>query len=98
WRFDQSLEGFEATGASSWAPALPSEVTSPLGRRDVIVVRGVEGSDTTVLSHVSASADLGVELNSNFGKELQNYFGKSNPKSPFIVLVSNCQNAAVFQV
>ncbi len=96
WRFDQPLEGFEA-GANGWAPALPSEVISPLKERDVIVVRGIEGSDTSVLSHASASADLGVESDSNFGKELQNYFDKSNPKSPFLVLASNCQGATVFQ-
>ncbi|SDX03755.1 type IV pilus assembly protein PilW [Nitrosomonas eutropha] len=102
WRFDRPLEGFEATNASGWTPALPSEVTSPLKGgdvgRDVIVVRGVEGSYARVISHASESADPGVELGSDFGKELQNYFDKSNPKSPFIVLVSNCRNTAIFQV
>lgn len=84
WRLDQPLEGFEATSANGWTPALPSEVTSPLGRRDVIVVRGVEGSDTTILSHASESADLSIAS----GSELL---------AGDTVLVSDCQAAAVFQ-
>ncbi|SCX25116.1 type IV pilus assembly protein PilW [Nitrosomonas eutropha] len=101
WRFDQPLEGFEATSASGWTPALPSEVTSPLKGgdvgRDVIVVRGVEDSYARVISHASESADPGVELGSDFGKELQKYFDKPPSNSSFIVLASNCQGITVFQ-
>jgi len=81
WRLDQPLEGFEATGD----PALPSEVTSPLGSRDVIVVRGVEGTGTNVLSHPSDSA--GLSIPSGSGLEIND-----------TVLVSSCQGAAIFQV
>ncbi|HNS58808.1 MAG TPA: prepilin-type N-terminal cleavage/methylation domain-containing protein, partial [Nitrosomonas europaea] len=98
WRFDQPLEGFEAAGASSWAPALPSEVTSPLGNRDVIVVRGVEGHHARVTSHTSELADLEVESGSGFGEELQNYFDKPPANSSFIALASNCQGGTVFQI
>ncbi len=84
WRLDQSLEGFEA-GANGWTPALPSEVTSPQGSRDVIVVRGVEGIGANVLSHPSDSAGLNIPSGSGL-------------QADDAVLVSNCQGAAIFQV
>lgn len=84
WRFDQSLEGFEATGTNSWTPARPSEITAPLGNRDVIVVRGVEGSHAKVISHASELADLVIEAGSDI-------------KAGNTVLASNCQGATVFQ-
>lgn len=84
WRFDQPLEGFESAGANGWKPALPSEVTSPLKGRDVIVVRGIEDDYAKVISHASETADLIVE-------------GISDIKTGDIVLASNCQGATVFQ-
>ncbi|WP_164504304.1 PilW family protein [Nitrosomonas sp. HPC101] len=100
WRFDQPLEGFEATNAS-----IPSEVTSPLQGRDLIVARSVEGSYARVISHASASASLEIASESepkssksdqDFAKELTNHF--KDPKNVFLALVNNCQGAAVFQV
>lgn len=84
WRFDQPLEGFEATAANSWAPARPSEITSPLGSRDIIVVRSVEGSHAKVISQVSESAVLIIEAGSDI-------------KTGNTVLASNCQGVTVFQ-
>lgn len=84
WRFDQPLEGFDATGANSWTPARPSEITSPLGSRDIIVVRSVEGSHAKVISQASESADLIIEAGSDI-------------KTGNTVLASNCQGATVFQ-
>lgn len=98
WRFDQPLEGFEATGVNGWTPALPPGViTSPKGGRDILVIRGIEGNHTTVTSHVSESADPGIESGSDFGKELQNYFDKPPSDSSFTILASNCQGATIFQ-
>lgn len=88
WNFEQPLDGFEATG-SSWTPDLPSEVTSPLKGRDVIVVRGVEGGEDNyakVISHVysSASAVLVVEAGSDIAKD-------------DMFLVSNCDGSGIFK-
>lgn len=102
WRFDQPLEGFEATGANSWEPALPTGDPNPLPKpmkgRDILVIKGVEGSHAKVISHASKSADLEIKLDSDFGKELQNYFDKPPNDPSFTVLASNCQGATVFQV
>lgn len=80
WELDQPLEGFEA-GVN----ALPSEVTLPLGGRDVIVVRGVEGIGTNILSHLLDFAGLSIPSGSGL-------------QADDAVLVSNCQGAAIFQI
>lgn len=92
WNFSLPLEGFEAIGTSAWMPALPSPagtIPSPLGGRDIIVVRGIDGGENRVLSHPESSppgaADLGVSAGS--GLELGD-----------IVLVADCVAAAIFQV
>ncbi len=88
WRFDQPLEGYEATSANGWDPTLPSEITVPLTGgnmgRDIIVLRGVESNYAKVISHASESADLVVE-------------GGGDIKTGNAVLVSNCQGAAIFK-
>lgn len=92
WNLGQPLEGFEAISTSAWMPPLPSPagiISSPLGGRDIIVVRGVDGAGITVLSHPGGnppgSADLKVTVNSglNIGD---------------IVLVTDCLGAAIFQI
>jgi type IV pilus assembly protein PilW len=91
WNLGRSLEGFEATSATAWTPAPPSgAIPSPLGGRDIIVVRGVDGSDTKVTQQPGGangpgSADLKVTMGSGF-------------KNDDIVLVTNCQAAAIFQI
>lgn len=88
WRFDQPLEGYEATSANGWDPTLPSEINVPLTGgnmgRDIIVLRGVESNYAKVISHASESADLVVE-------------GGGDIKTGNAVLVSNCQGAAIFK-
>lgn len=92
WRLGQALEGFEATSATAWTPALPTpeeSIPSPLGGRDIIVVRGIDGSDTKVLQHPGGnppgSADLKVTVDSSLTED-------------DIVLVTDCQAAAIFQI
>jgi len=86
WRLDQPLEGFEAAAANGWIPDLPAGVIlSPQGGRDVVVVRGVEGTGTNILSHPSDAAGLTIPSGSGL-------------QSGDTVLVSGCQGAAIFQV
>ncbi len=70
WRLGQALEGFEATSATGWVPALPPSGTipSPLGGRDIIVVRGIEGDDTKVIQHPGGTPARLRRPQSNGGK------------------------------
>ncbi|WP_430230669.1 PilW family protein [Nitrosomonas communis] len=91
WRIGQALEGFEATSATGWTPALPPSgaIPSPLGGRDIIVVRGVDDSPTKVTQQPGGnppdSADLKVTAGSGF-------------KENDIVLVTDCMASAIFQI
>lgn len=91
WNLGRSLEGFEATSATAWTPALPPSGTipSPLGGRDIIVVRGVEGNETKVLSHPGGNPPGSADLKVTAGSGL---------KEGDIVLVTDCLASAVFQI
>lgn len=89
WRLDRPLEGFEATGTSSWIPALPGIILSPQGGQDILVVRSVEGRDTRVLSHPSGTPAGSADLN---------VLSDSGLLPDDTVLVSDCQAAAIFQI
>lgn len=91
WRLGQALEGFEATSATGWTPALPAsgEIPSPLGGRDIIVVRGVGGDDTKVIQHPGGNPPGSADLKVTVGSGLE---------ENEIVLVTDCQAAAIFQI
>ncbi len=88
WNFGQPIQGFEASGGG-WMPALPTQITSPLSGRDILVIRGVDGPDTRVIQHPGGtppgSANLKVTAGSSF-------------EDGDIVLVTDCLAAAVFQI
>lgn len=90
WKLGQAIDGFEATSSTIWTPALPEGVIpSPLGGRDIVVVRGVEGSETKVLQHPGGSPPGSANLKVSVGSGLQ---------TDDIVLVTDCQASAIFQI
>lgn len=88
WDFGQPIQGFEASGGG-WAPALPTQITSPLGGRDILVIRGVDGGDTRVISHPGGTPPGSADLKVTVGSGLE---------EGDIVLVTDCLAAAVFQI
>ncbi len=91
WNLGQPIEGFEASSSSVWTPALPSSgiIPSPLGGRDIIVIRGVDGTDVKVVQHPGGNPPGSADLKVTVGSSLQ---------EDDIVLVTDCLAAAVFQV
>ncbi|MCW5597848.1 MAG: PilW family protein [Nitrosomonas sp.] len=90
WKLGQAIDGFEATSSTAWTPVLPEgAIPSPLGGRDIIVVRGVEGSETKVLQHPGGSPPGSANLKVSVGSGLQ---------TDDIVLVTDCQASAIFQI
>jgi type IV pilus assembly protein PilW len=90
WNFANPVEGFESTGGSSWDPALPAAVDSPLDDNDVLVVRAVRAgqpSFTTTAPMANASGD--IEITYPAGSALG--VGRT-------LIISDCQGAAVFGI
>lgn len=89
WNFGQPIYGYEAVSPSAWNVTPDSAIPSPLGGRDIVVVRGAFGSGTRVLQHPGGtppgSADLKVKVGSGLSRG-------------DIVLVTDCLAAAIFQI
>ena len=90
WKLGQAIDGFEATSSTTWTPLLPEgAIPSPLGGRDIVVVRGIEGSETKVMSHPGGNPPGSADLKVSVGSGLQ---------TDDIVLVTDCQASAIFQI
>lgn len=93
YSFGRAIQGYEATGSSAWTPAPDGSITSPLGGTDIIVIRGVEGSDVNVPSYTITAPSTAPG-------------STDDPKVPSasglatgdVVLVSDCLAAAIFQI
>lgn len=87
--FGTPLVGHEATGANTWSPALDASIVNPVSGTDVLTLRTVFGNGVRVTQHPGGnppgSADIKVIANSGLAQG-------------DIVLVSDCRNAAVFQI
>ena len=90
--FAVGIEGFEATSDTAWDRALPTTLLNPLGGNDVLTIRGVDPSTRVTLT--TAMPDSSADLKSSPAAA-----GAPAPMADGdIVMISDCQNAAVFQV
>lgn len=90
--FAVGIEGFEAVSATAWDRALPASLTSPLGGNDILTLRSVD--PTTRVTITTAMPDSSADL-----KTTPPAAGAPAPLADGdIVMISDCQNAAVFQV
>lgn len=89
YKFDVPVEGHEATGTNTWAPALDAGITNVVSGTDVLTLRGTFGQGITVTAHPGGSPPGSADLKVTTGSGLS--IGD-------IVLVSDCVNAAVFQI
>lgn len=89
YKFDVPLQGHEATGTNTWGPVKDASITNVVSGTDILTVRGVYDSGVTVLGHPGGTPPGSADLKVSAGSGLA--VGD-------IVLVSDCNNAAVFQI
>lgn len=93
WNFKQTIYGYESTSATAWNLTPDSSITSPLGGRDIIVVRGASGDGTSapakVLKHPGGTSPVSANIKVSEGSGLAD---------GDVVMVSDCLGAAVFQI
>jgi len=89
YKFGTPVEGHEATGTDTWVPTKDASITDVVSGTDILTVRGVYGSGVTVQQHPGGSPPGSADLKVSTGSGLA---------EGDIVLVSDCSNAAVFQI
>lgn len=90
--FAMGIEGFEATSSTAWDRALPASLTNPLGGNDILTIRSVDPATRVTIT--TAMPDSSADL-----KTTPPLAGAPAPLADGdIVLISDCQNSAVFQI
>ncbi|GAB4355905.1 MAG: PilW family protein [Methylohalobius crimeensis] len=104
YNFDNAIYGFEATSDSAWTPAVDPSITSPLGGRDIVSIRGTFGGGVAITGQPKSpnpsSPDYDPDVcktSSSFAADL-----KVSDASEFddgdIVIAGNCSRASIFQI
>ncbi len=95
YNFGSAIYGFEATSASAWTPAVDSSITSPLGGRDIVAIRGVFGNGVRITGQPSNSVDC--TNSSSFTADLK-VSDASGFSAGDIVVAGNCSKVSIFQI
>jgi len=89
YQFNVGIAGYHGTG-SSWSPALDASITgltpAPLASQDVVTVRRVEGQPLSLIATMASATD---NLTVTPGSALA---------AGDILMVADCEKAAIFQV
>lgn len=89
WNFAVPVEGFEATSAAAWTPAISALVISPLGGNDVLVIRGPRRDSRALRLNAAMSAADGDISVVDAGS--QDISGND------VVMISSCREASVLR-
>jgi type IV pilus assembly protein PilW len=100
YRFDKAIEGFEASSAKAWTPALPSAaLPSALTGSDIISLRRVNEQSFTVSAHPSATSAITLDTSvTKTQLKSAGFLNASNTNNCALAAVSNCSSATVFQI
>ncbi|MEI6267315.1 MAG: PilW family protein [Methylococcaceae bacterium] len=99
YNFGTAIEGFEASSASAWTPAINAAITSPLGGSDVITIRRADDQSFTVAVHTTATADLTLDATATTENlKAAGFLTSAGANHCATAVVSDCSAAAFFQV
>lgn len=87
--FGKPVQGHEAIGTNSWSPPLDASILGALAGTDVLTLRTTFGKGIRVLQHPGGTPPGSADLKVSVGSGLV---------AGDIVLVSDCRDAAVFQI
>ncbi|MGH8651231.1 MAG: PilW family protein [Gammaproteobacteria bacterium] len=100
WNFASLIQGSEATNTTAWNPALDGSIVSALGGRDVLTVRRSVGDAVPVIGQAPGAPPGSNPITVALAacpvppNPLCDFDTPPNP----IAMISDCTNAAVFQV
>lgn len=93
--FDIAVQGFEATSPSAWTPTVHASITSPLGGRDIVAIRGVFGSGVAITGQPNNSGDCNNASSYTADLKVSDASGFSPGD---IVVAGNCSRVSIFQI
>ncbi len=94
YNFGAAIQGFEATSASAWTPAVDSSITSPLRGMDIVAVRGVFEDGAAITGQPDNAADCP----GSSGTADLKVGNTTRLKVDDIVIAGNCTRASIFQI
>ncbi len=93
--FGTPVQGFEATSSSSWTPAIDASITSPLGGRDIVTIRGVFDEGVAIIGQPSNTGDCNDSSSHTADLKVTDASAFSDGD---IVIAGNCSRASIFQI
>jgi len=84
WDFYNPVYGYTATSSTAWNVTPDSVITSPLGGRDILVVRSLDEGGGSITAQGGSTGALTVD-------------GQSGITAGDILLASNCTSTSVFE-
>ena len=100
YKFSNPVDGFEATSATAWTPAIDPAITLPLGGSDVVTIRRADDTISfTVTAQATNTADLTLDATATTANlKSAGFLDSAGANNCAIAVVSNCSAATVFQV
>ncbi len=86
YNFAQAIEGFDASSATVWTPAVDTSITSPLGGSDILTIRRVDLDTSMRVAADMTASDANISL-----------VGVTEDLDGRILLINDCQEPWVFQ-
>ncbi len=93
--FGVAVQGFEATGSSTWTPTVDASITSPLGGSDILVIRGMFDEGIEITGQPNNAADC--NNSSSYTADLK-VSSAGSLLGGDIVIAGDCSRASIFQI
>ena len=100
YHFNNPVDGFEATSATAWTPAINAAITSPLGGSDVVTLRRADDTQSfTVIAQASGTDGLTLDATATTTNlKSAGFLNSAGANNCAIAVVADCSAVAVFQV
>lgn len=95
WDFGKAVYGYEAISATAWNETLDAAITSPLGNRDIVVIRKAADRSVLITGQPSNSGDCNNSASYTKDLKISSTTGLSVND---IVVATNCSHASVLQI
>ncbi|PPD50167.1 MAG: pilus assembly protein PilW [Methylobacter sp.] len=100
YRFDRTIEGFEATSAAAWTPAKNPAIPAADGGSDIITIRHADHMNVfTVASHPTGSSAITLDATATVANlQAADFLTSAGLNNCALAVASTCSAATIFQI